>query len=81
MTVEPKIPGAVIPPRVFTQPGSIAAELRCPLASVHPSISDIDVAVSRMSKWDQQAISNAWSEMKVASDRGRLYCCAVMQSN
>jgi hypothetical protein len=24
MTVEPKIPGAVIPPRVFTQPGSIA---------------------------------------------------------
>jgi hypothetical protein len=21
MTVEPKIPGAVIPPRVFTQPG------------------------------------------------------------
>ena len=61
--------------------GSIATELRCLLASVHPSISDIDVAVSRMSKWDQQATSNAWSEMKEASDRGRLHCCAEMQSN
>jgi hypothetical protein len=26
MTVEPKIPGAVIPPRVFTQPGSLSTE-------------------------------------------------------
>ena len=26
MTVGPKIPGAVIPPRVFTQPGSVSTE-------------------------------------------------------
>ena len=31
MTVEPKIPGAVIPRRVFTQPGSDSAIGRCRL--------------------------------------------------